>query len=189
MKRPWFSLFSQTGAEIYQISKALNRFPDRIITNKSLSSINTIMLELIEEYKGSWFFLQNSLDFKTYCEAFAFDSLFYQPIITLHGYLRIIPPEVCCVYDMYNGHPGLIDPIMTDNPDLLKGKDPQKKVYDLKLDESGCVIHKVTSKVDEGEIVSAKRVSIKDRSLDDVYAILHDTSVELWVNFLKGELK
>ena len=43
-------------------------------------------------------------------------------LITLHGYLRIIPENICkqCKH-IYNGHPGLINMY----PEL-KGKDPQE---------------------------------------------------------------
>ena len=34
MSKPWITFFSQTGSEIVEISKSLNRWPDVIITNE-----------------------------------------------------------------------------------------------------------------------------------------------------------
>ena len=33
--KKWIAFFSHTGNEIYNISKELGRYPDRVITNKS----------------------------------------------------------------------------------------------------------------------------------------------------------
>ena len=187
----WISLFSRTGAEIYQISKRLGKFPDCIITNKPLLKIKDVVPELIDEYDGPWVLLPSFPTVEQYENAFTltFNKEVSGPdLITLHGYLRILPLEICDRFTMYNGHPGLIDPKLTLFPDLLKGKDPQQKAFDLKLPESGCVIHKVTTTVDSGDIVASRKVSIEGKSLEDVYSILHDTSVDLWVDFLKERL-
>ena len=46
-------------------------------------------------------------------------------LITLNGWLRIVPPDKCAKYNIYNGHPGLI----TKYPEL-KGKDPQQRMWE-----------------------------------------------------------
>jgi len=101
-------------------------------------------------------------------------------IVTLHGWMRIIPAEICEEYEIYNGHPGLI----TKYPEL-KGKDPQEKAFNLKLSHSGCVIHRVTNIIDDGEILKARQIDIEGLTLDEVYERLHDTSIDLWCEFIK----
>lgn len=102
-------------------------------------------------------------------------------VITLHGWLRIIPEEIIKEYPtMFNGHPGLI----TKYPEL-KGKDPQMKAWNLNLNTSGCVIHQVTAGVDEGPIMRQVEIPIRNLTLDELFSELHSKSVELWCKFLK----
>jgi phosphoribosylglycinamide formyltransferase-1 len=105
---------------------------------------------------------------------------FKDPIVTLHGWLRIMPPSICNQFEIYNGHPGLI----TRYPEL-KGKDPQQKAFDLGLETSGCVIHEVTEGVDEGRILRSREVSIRELEIEQLFHILHQISISLWVDFLK----
>jgi methionyl-tRNA formyltransferase len=179
----WIALFSQTGSELYEVSKKVGRFPDLIIFN-TIDICNSKKKPIIlnsnlfnESYKsGSKFIILPSRptiwDYK--------NNLRFADIVTLHGWLRIIPSEVCKEYEIFNGHPGLI----TEYPEL-KGQDPQIKAVKLKLPESGCVIHKVSEGVDEGEIFRSVKTSIKDLSIDEVIPLLHNKSVELWADFLK----
>ncbi len=108
------------------------------------------------------------------------------PIITLHGWLRIMPPEICEEFTIFNGHPGLI----IDYPEL-KGKDPQVRTWEGmkegKYPTAGCVIHKVTAGVDEGKVVSFERFSTWNVSnLDDLFDTLRDRSLYLWINLLEN---
>ena len=105
------------------------------------------------------------------------------PIVTLHGWLRIVPEEVCNEYEMYNGHPGLI----TKYPEL-KGKDPQMRAFQGDYNTGGCVIHKVTPGVDEGEILMEREVGIRLLDLDGLFHTLHKTSADMWIEFLKERL-
>jgi phosphoribosylglycinamide formyltransferase-1 len=115
-----------------------------------------------------------------------YDQLFKSyDIITLHGWLRIIPPDICEKYNIYNGHPGLILPFKY--PDL-KGKHPQKRAWELKHSEVGCVIHKVTSEVDCGDILMYDQIPNTFNTLDEVYIALHEISTKLWHTFLKDKL-
>jgi folate-dependent phosphoribosylglycinamide formyltransferase PurN len=174
------SLFSQTGSEILEVSKKLGRFPDVIITNNSIDKINTELLDHTEFSTNNSVLrlvpLNPSID--DYLDLFDKDDL-----ITLHGWLKIVPKSICEQYTIYNGHPGLI----TIYP-FLKGKDPQKKAFDLKLNASGCVIHKVSPEVDAGEILKTRVVDIKDLDLNTTISTLHKASVELWCEFLKDKL-
>lgn len=170
----WIALFSQTGSEIYNISTLLDKEPDLIITNRTnLKGISPLFL--MKMY-NKIVFIPNKPSVEDYLKVIPEGN----HVITLHGYLRIIPPEICDKYTIYNLHPGLI----TDYPEL-KGFNPQEKAYNLRLPYSGAVIHKVVSEVDSGQILSSVKVSIKDLSLEEVYNSLHKASTKLWVSFLK----
>jgi folate-dependent phosphoribosylglycinamide formyltransferase PurN len=105
------------------------------------------------------------------------------PLITLHGWLRILPEDICNKYEIYNGHPGLI----TRYPEL-KGKDPQIRAFAGEYNTGGCVIHRVTPGVDEGEVLMEREVGIRLLDLDGLFTILHKTSVNMWIEFLDERL-
>ena len=176
-KRVWIAFFSQTGAEIADIAESLGRWPDRIITNDRPDHLRTIDSRI--EEKG-YFTFSNKPTLEEYEEA-----LFYFPeaIITLHGWLRIMPPEMCNKYEIYNGHPGLI----TKYPDL-KGKDPQIRAWEGDYKYVGCVFHRVTEGVDEGEIISTASFTKNMLDINDYFRILSEMSSTLWVQFLREKL-
>lgn len=176
MDRPWVAFFSQTGSEIVEVSKLLNRWPDIIITNERPEHLRKIHPTL----KGRVVFVENK---PTEEELGIIIGQYGNPIVTLHGWLRIMPAYICNRFEIYNGHPGLI----TEYPEL-KGKDPQQKAFDLGLESSGCVVHKVTAGVDEGKILAERKVSIKELEIGELFHILHSISVSLWVDFLKNKL-
>lgn len=176
MNRKWICLFSQTGSEIVEISKLLNRWPDLIITNKRPEHLRKIHPAL----KDRVIEVENNPSESELLDLF---NHYEDPIITLHGWLRIMPPNICNEFEIYNGHPGLI----TEYPEL-KGKDPQQKAFDLGLEYSGCVIHKVTEGVDEGEILLERKVFIEKLEIGELFTILHKISISLWVEFLKSRL-
>tara|TARA_R110002051_G_scaffold213920_4_gene278794 strand:+ start:2111 stop:2644 length:534 start_codon:yes stop_codon:yes gene_type:complete len=167
----WVALFSQTGSEIHQVSEKVGRYPDMILCNKQddFESINSNLIG-----KTSIIFTDKVPTIDQYLQHIPEDAL-----VTMHGWLRIVPGEVCDKRNIYNGHPGLI----TKYPEL-KGKDPQLKAYKLELQTSGCIIHKVIAEVDSGDVILEKEVSIKGLQLGRVIENLHDTSVELWCEFL-----
>ena len=120
-KRPWVTFFSQTGTEIRNLAKDLDYWPDLIITNERPEDLRTINPKLIKEYPGKIIQVSNR---PTDEELRSVLYGYYNPIITLHGWLRIMSPWMCENYDIYNGHPGLI----TVYPEL-KGKDPQMRAF------------------------------------------------------------
>ena len=169
-----YAFFSQTGSEIATIARRLGRWPDKIITNERPERLRTISPKLAGI---DIIYLSNKPTVEEYLEVLGTEPC----KVTLHGWLRIMPPEVIAIHpNMFNGHPGLI----TEHP-ILKGKDPQEKAYNLGLTVSGCVIHQVTVGVDEGPILEERMVEIKNLSLDEVYSELHKASIDLWVEFLK----
>ena len=172
----WTALFSQTGSEIYQISEQLGRYPDMVLCNKQdgFESINETLTR-----KSYIVFTDPKPSANQYLQFINEESL-----VTMHGWLRIVPGEVCDNRNIYNGHPGLI----TEYPQL-KGKDPQQKAIDLGLEYSGCILHKATAELDGGPIVDVSdKVMIEGKTTDEVFTDLHEASVNMWVKFLSDKL-
>ena len=175
MANKWIAFFSQTGAEIADISESVGRWPDLIVTNKRPKHLRTIDPR-VEEY--GYTELPNKPVPDDY-EVVLQDNA----IITLHGWLRIMPKSICEKYLVFNGHPGLI----TEYPEL-KGKDPQVRAFEGKYPVAGAVLHKVIPEVDEGKIIAEERFNAMNLSLNDLFRILRDRSLYMWTNFLKKVL-
>lgn len=179
--RPWVTFFSQTGTEIYNLSNTLGIYPDAVITNRSdLKGVNTDLLNTTKfrEHKLNktiFHYLPAKPIVNNYLKVL---ELFDNPVITLHGYLRIIPKEICVNYEMYNLHPGLINKYPS-----LKGYNPQERAFTEGYKLAGCVIHRVTPGVDEGEILMSQGTSIEGMQLDGVYSTLQKTALDLWKSF------
>ena len=168
----WIAFFSQTGSEIVDISKSLGRWPDKIITNKRPEHLRKINEELLNV---DIIYLSNKPTVEEYK-----NLLSKKCIVTLHGWLRIMPPEICEQHTIFNGHPGLI----TEYPEL-KGKDPQIRAFEGKYPVAGAVLHKVVAGVDEGKVIAEERFNTFNLELDDLFRILRDRSLYMWCNFLK----
>lgn len=176
--RPWITYFSQTGSEICDLAEKLGRWPDRIITNKRPDHLRTIDSRIP---KDRLMVTENRPQLHEY--AWLMQD-YKEPLITLHGWLRVMPKNICSRFEIYNGHPGLI----SRYPDL-KGKDPQVKAWEANYNTLGSVIHKVTPGVDEGEILAEKSFTTENiLPLDKIFARLKETSLELWYEFLKEKL-
>lgn len=182
----WKALFSQSGSEIYELSTRVGRFPDAIITNKRPEDMDKINPKLLEKAFDRFIFIPQKPTVEEYKEAIRRADM-----ITLHGFLRILPSEICGRYRIFNGHPGLI----THFPEL-KGKDPQAKVWwkhaDTPYKLHGHVIHKVVPEVDAGEIVSSKEFYSQNiyadfNCLDEYITRLHNLAIENWVEFIKKQ--
>jgi len=174
--KKWIAFFSQTGSEIYRVSKKLNKVPDLIITNKQdLTGINS---SLLEEYGSVIFQINKNPSAGEYLHFISDNSL-----VTLHGWLRIIPPIVCERHEIYNLHPANL----IHNPEL-KGKDPQKMAYEQKLVFSGNTIHRCIAELDAGEIFEHSYISIEGLTLDKTIKTLHDDATNLWFTFLNKHL-
>ena len=173
MKKPWITFFSQTGSEIVELAEILKRWPDLIITNKRPSQLRTINPEL----EGKVVFVENK---PTEEELRLVLSNYKDPLITLHGWLRIMPPSICKEYEIFNGHPGLI----TVYPEL-KGKDPQMRAYNAKHEVMGCVLHKVTEGVDEGKVIAEDRFNAWRITEEEVWRVTRMRSLFLWKEFLE----
>lgn len=176
----WLAFFSQTGSEIVELSKILGRVPNLLVTN---NFENTIPYHPDIHTLGS---VIQSATHDLQMNYFRYQTLLKpdETLITLHGYLRIIPEDICNKYDIWNGHPGLINVY----PEL-KGKDPQVRAWEGNYPTIGSVIHKVTPGVDEGPISCFVATENTASSLDEMYGLLKQTSLQSWVEFMKEKLK
>ena len=170
----WIAFFSQTGSEIADLSESIGRWPSRIITNKRPGEIRTIDPRIIE--KG-YLEISNKPSERELEEILQY---YPDPVITLHGWLRIMPSNLCSKYVIYNGHPGLI----TKYPEL-KGKDPQMKAFNLKHEVMGCVIHRVNAGVDEGKVLKEIYWNAWNIREEDMWKTFKDRSCYLWMEFFK----
>ena len=170
----WIAFFSQTGGEIADLAKSLGKWPDRIYTNERPESLREIDPRIVE--KG-FFTLPNKPTLEDYEEVLVY---FPEAIITLHGWLRIMPKEVCERFSIFNGHPGLI----TEYPEL-KGKDPQIRAFKGKYPVMGCVLHKVDPGVDEGKILAEERFNAFNISEEEMWEVFKDRSLYMWNDFLR----
>jgi methionyl-tRNA formyltransferase len=179
-KRVWSCFFSQTGSEIYNISKKLSRIPDVIITNKSKDKILEINPDFFDEYVDRFIWLPKKPTIEEYKQVVPRDA-----IVTLHGWLRIIPPEVCDMYEIYNLHPA---PIHLEGYEKYKGKDPQVRIFEDKAKYSGNVIHKCIAELDAGEILAKNQFDVSGFDLDMVFKLTHAKATELWGSFLQDRV-
>jgi len=174
--RYWVALYSMSGSEIVKISTHIGKYPDLIITdNENIESWHPMMKSLAYLNILITISKANRKNIEVLKNLFTSDQ---QTCITLHGWLNIVPAEICEAFEIYNGHPGLINVF----PEL-RGKDPQQRVWDSidKYPIVGSVVHKVVAEVDAGDIISSDTAS-SDRctSLDETYKVLTDTSFNAW---------
>lgn len=172
MDKRWVACISQTGSELYTLCEKMMRKPDvLVVTNEA-----KVIPELWDLEIDNVFVFK-----KRPSEEQLFAAFQGADIVTLHGYLYILPANVCEAYagKIFNGHPGLV----TKYPEL-KGKDPQVRAWD-KYDSYGCILHEVTAGVDEGPIIDSDEIGaelVKD--LDDLFIVLKKLSINLWLGFL-----
>jgi folate-dependent phosphoribosylglycinamide formyltransferase PurN len=177
-KPKWCALFSQTGSEICDLSDRLGFKPDLIITDNLYNSpeIDSRIHSMPVVDKVFIKVYNPKEKVELYRKVFkGFD------VITLHGWLNIIPPQTCEEFTIYNGHPGLI----THYPEL-KGKDPQVRTFENigRFMYVGSVVHRVTPEVDGGAVVVAsKTYNTHCSTLDETYNTLKKTSLDSWLDF------
>lgn len=196
MHKKWVAYFSQTGQEICDISNRLNHWPDLVVTNRK--DLDGVTQELLDKTLDRLVIIPNRPTVAEYISSLTIVGtettfqnetgwLFYPDpqslFVTLHGYLRIIPASVCNIYEFWNGHPGLI----TCYPEL-KGKDPQEKIWKNMKDYPtiGSVVHRVTPKIDDGEIVQLCSIQNNCQTKEEIYDNLRKTSLIAWISFLKN---
>lgn len=178
IQKDWGVLISQTGSEIIAISKKTGFLPSLLISN----NINKMPVETLEMLCELGVTVKE-IPFRPALEDYLIPELLEKKLITLHGFLRILPVNFFEHFkgDIYNGHPGLINYF----PEL-KGKDPQVRAWEGPYHVVGSVVHKVTEGVDEGEIVRYSANPNTARSLDEMFNILRGTSLDAWLRFFEN---
>ena len=86
--RDWICFFSQTGSEIHNLSNALGRYPDAVVTNKQntdgvskdLLTITTFRTQKLN--RTIWYQLPVKPAVADYEQVL---SKFNNPVVTLHG--------------------------------------------------------------------------------------------------------
>ncbi len=178
----WVTFISQSGSEVYNISKELGILPKLLITN-NIKKLNIKIKEYLE-FEGCNI---QEIPFRPLLDNYLQEEILNSDIITLHGYLRVIPGDFIDKFKgkIYNGHPALI----TKYPEL-KGFNKQEDVFyhKEKYPIMGSVIHKVTPILDDGEILEECYINNDVNSLDDAYVKLKQTSYESWVKFFKKNI-
>jgi folate-dependent phosphoribosylglycinamide formyltransferase PurN len=161
----WVVLLSRSGKTYEAVARQLQRPADKVYHSDK------------ENYKDIYKNLLN------------YDSK--DTIITLMGWLRIVPPYLCDAYNIYNLHPA---PLHLQNTEWLKGKDPIERFVDqckvINKDSTwlyGSVIHAVVPQVDAGQILACSTFSSKP-DLEEMYKKSFKTNVGLWTTFLGGLL-
>lgn len=170
----WFAFFSHTGSEIVKLYETTGNIPKKIITNKSPGDLS--INKKIHDIPTEMVWLKSRPDLYDYNRILA---RCYDCMCTLHGWMRLIPDDICEDYDFYNLHPGLI----THYPEL-KGADPQKRIK-KSHENVGVVIHKVTSELDTGPVIIEK---LTKNTTDDIKTntqTLHNMATEAWQEFFK----
>ena len=171
----WVACISQTGEELVRICEFINRVPDKIVATNQAKLIDKVYM-----LNTSLIITGGRPTHRMYEHVFRTADL-----ITLHGFLYIIPPEFC-EKRIVNGHPGLI----TEFPEL-KGKDKQKDVLNNKekYPEIGSVIHLVTPEVDEGPILYSCRRLNTTCSESELFLKFKETSFSTWIQFFNDYLQ
>ena len=184
VKSKWVAFFSQSGSEITSLIK-LGYNPDLVVTD-NLESF--LCLEEFFKDKGIAFWYKPINFKKNYLKVRYYDEILHEDdVVTLHGWLNIVPVKTCESFTIYNGHPGHI----VNYPEL-KGKDPQERAFKnlKKYDTVGCVIHRVTEEVDGGEVVvlaeQSTNTNIKIHSLDAMFGICSSLSLISWEHFFRN---
>lgn len=169
----WVVFYSRTGYGIIQLIRETQLLPRAIVTTKRSEDITDEMYALVKEHQIPIVFMPQKPASANYT-----NILKKTDFITLHGWMRIIPEDVCVQYAgrIYNLHPGLV----TKYPEL-KGKDPQDRTVSGKYNTCGCVIHEVIAGVDEGEVIDSCEIQCVPES---IFSDLSDVALQMWIKFL-----
>ena len=184
--KPWIAMFSQSGSEIVKLSERLGFWPDHILTDNSKQE--TWHPDMLQRFKRNQSKKFSKTPIKVVSKQEAqtcnfLHSLDKHSLVTLHGWLRIVPKNICEQYHIVNGHPGLI----TQFPDL-KGKDPQARWWanrDKYDNWYGSVVHDVIAEVDSGTIhaVNKRQLTKYEEQDCDPFELLQETSLNSWLKY------
>lgn len=175
----WIPLFSHTGTEVAAVVRLIQdlTIPFAIFSNQTEYSKVDLNIASLTEFLPHPDIMEEIMNIAK--------STDKEIVITLHGYMRIIPPEIIDLpnVSIYNVHPGDI----VKYPEL-RGKDPQSKALDLRLNTTGVVIHRVDEGIDTGQVISREVIAINEHSLDSLIYELRLLSISMWCGFLRNIL-
>lgn len=168
-------LISRSGSTA---SKLLNQ-----LSLVERNQVKVISNNFATEKLDSFFIYHHPIEFKKHKEIEKFLLEIEPTKILLIGYLRILGKEVCERHEIYNIHPADI----VNHPEL-KGKDPIERVYEkdltyIQYPKLGVVLHKVTSKVDEGPILYLETFP-RPKTIAEAYLKSDEIAVNLWKKLL-----
>jgi len=178
----WGVLISQTGSEVVAISEKLGILPSLIVTN-NITKISPRNMEIFGENNVEIRTIPHRPSLVDYLRT----RINLKELITLHGYLRILPEEFFPYLKggVYNGHPALI----TKYPEL-KGFNKQEDIAgnQEKYPICGSVIHECIPELDAGKVVVVHGTTNTANTIDEAYALLRETSLKSWKTFFKSWL-
>lgn len=178
----WAVLVSQTGSEVIAISEKLGILPSLVVTNR-VTNISEKNMRIFGKNNVEIVVLPNRPTLDQYLRS----GLLEKELITLHGFLRIIPEGLFPHFKgrIYNGHPALI----TLYPEL-KGFNKQEDIAgnQEKYPLCGSVIHECIPELDAGRVVVSCNVKNTANTIDEAYALLRETSLRSWEIFFKSWL-
>ena len=112
----------------------------------------------------------------------------YVELVCLAGYMRLLSPEFVCAFPgkIINIHPSLLP--------SFRGLDAQRQAIDYGAKVSGCTVHFVDEKLDNGAIILQKAVEVADEDTAETLAtkILeheHALYVEAIKKIVEGKIK
>ena len=175
----WYSLFSHTGSETAALQKLLKGEVELevAITNNSKYEGPLPYIKLISaKYINEWLMEPGNIEPGS--------------IVTLNGYMRIIPEEVINYLHSINCRLLNIHPAPIQLYPDLRGMDPQERLYEGiqsgKYHYIGVVIHNVDAGVDTGSIVNwSTEFADPNMTKDELYQRLHDIGTKLWLEVFK----
>jgi len=177
IQQEWGALISQTGSEIIAIGQETGFLPSLIVTN-NIRKIPQKNLEILGKNNVEI----RTIPFNPVLEDYLIPELLDKKLITLHGFLRILPPGFFWEFKggIYNGHPALI----TKYPEL-KGFNKQEDIAgnQEKYPVCGSVIHEVIPELDSGDVVAAIETENTAKTIDEAYNLLRGTSLQSWKFF------
>ena len=175
----WYSLCSHTGSETAALQKLLRGEVELevAITNNSKYEGPLPYIKLISaKYINEWLMEPGNVEPGS--------------IVTLNGYMRIIPEEVINYLHSINCRLLNIHPAPIQLYPDLRGMDPQERLYEGiqsgKYHYIGVVIHNVDAGVDTGSIVNwSTEFADPNMTKDELYQRLHDIGTKLWLEVFK----
>src|SRR5690606_36953839 len=94
LPKVWIALFSQSGSELVSICKKLGRFPDAVLTNNLKADFS----ESPFEENGVLRVFDTKSLFNVMREIHEFYNGSREIVVTLHGFLRILPEDICNIF-------------------------------------------------------------------------------------------